>query len=101
MLNVFETKKNPIMETGAIIQANEANYMSAKEAFKLASQKWSTLPTEKIFEKIQMYASKGYLSAHFSDAYINGEQLQMLKELGYKVEIHTSDSHNPFFEVSW
>ena len=101
MLNVFKTQKNPIKETKATIQATEATYMSAKEALSLASQKWSTLPTEKIFEKIQTYASKGYRNAHFSDAYINGEQLLMLQELGYKVEIYTFDYCNPFFEVSW
>ena len=99
MFNLF--KKISIKEIEANIQAPEASYMSAKDALKLASQKWSTLPTEKIFEKIQMYASKGYRIAHFSDAYITGEQILMLKELGYKVEIYTSDSCNPFFEVSW
>ena len=101
MLNVFKTQKNSIKETEAIKQVPEANYMSAEEALKLASQKWSTLPTEKIFEKIQTYAQKGYRDVHFSDAYINGEQLAMLEELGYKVEIYAFDSISPFFVVSW
>lgn len=101
MLNVFKTQKNSIKETEAIKQTPEANYISAKEAIKLASRTWSTLPTETIFEKIQKNASKGYRSAHFSQAYISGEQLQMLKELGYNVEIFTFESCSPFFEVSW
>ena len=101
MCKVFKTQKNSIMKTEANIQTPEANYMSAKDALKLASKKWSTLPTEEIFEKIEKYASKGYRSAHFSDAYINGKQLMTLKELGYKVEIYTSNECNPFFVVSW
>ena len=101
MLNVFKNRKNSIKETEAIIQAPKASYMSAKEALKLASQKWSTLSTEKIFEKIQMQASKGYRQAHFSDAYITGKQFMMLKQFGYKVQIYTSSSTNPFFVVSW
>ena len=47
--------------------------MSANEARRLASRKWSVLPTEQIFEKIAKYAKDGYREAHFSDAYINGK----------------------------
>lgn len=101
MLNVFENKKNSILESEATVQAPKANYMSAKEALKLASKKWSTLPTEQIFEKIEKYARKGDRSVHFSDAYINGLQLTTLRDLGYKVEIYTSDDCHPFFVVSW
>ena len=101
MFEVFKNQKNPIMETGTNQQNPEVNYMSANEARRLASRKWSVLPTEQIFEKIAKYAKDGYREAHFSDAYINGKQLTILKELGYKVEIHTTNEHHPFFVVSW
>lgn len=101
MFEVFKNQKNSIVETEATNQAPEVNYMSAKEAHNLASQKWSILPTDEIFEKIEKYAKKGYRDAHFSNAYINGKQLLMLRELGYKVDIYTSDDCHPFFVVSW
>ena len=47
--------------------------MSANEARRLATKKWSVLPTEQIFEKIAKYAKEGHREAHFSDAYINGK----------------------------
>lgn len=62
--------------------------MSAKEAFKLASEQWVTLPTEKIFEEIYNSASKGYRSAHISGSGIEENQLLLLQELGYKVEVY-------------
>ena len=101
MFEVFKNQKNSIMETGATNQTAEVNYMSANEARRLAHKKWTTLPTEEIFQKIEKLAKNGHRDAHFSDAYINGKQLTMLRELGYKVEIYTSKEHNPFFVVSW
>ena len=100
MLKIFKTQKNSAMET-TTVQAPEKTYMSAKDALNIASKKWSTLPTDDIFAKIQKYAEKGERQVHFSDAYINGKQLTMLKELGYKVDIYTPNDCHPFFVVTW
>ena len=100
-MNVFQNKKNSTEKNEAIIQTSKAKYLSANEAFKLASQKCSILPTETIFEQIYMYAKEGYRCTQFNDAYINGEQFTMLEEFGYKVKIGTSDIGRPYFKVSW
>ena len=101
MLSNFKNQKNFIKGMEANVQAPETSYMSAKEALKLASQKWVALPIEKIFEEIQNAASKGYRNAHLTGVCINGEQLLTLQQLGYKVDIYENSSSNPFFIVSW
>lgn len=98
MMNLF--KKNAI-ETGKAIQKPEVIEMDAKEALKVSSQKWSQLPTEKIFEEINRRAEAGFRSAYLYGAYINGKQYLQLKEFGFEIEISTRKGYIPYFKVSW
>lgn len=100
MLNLFN-QKNTIIETGTQNQSNLDFTISANEARSLCSKKWTTLPTEEIFKKIKRRAADGSTEVYFFEAYINGQQLTLLKELGYNVRIQTPKDDIPYFVVSW
>ena len=99
MLSLFNQKNNH--ETVANQQSNLDYTISANEARKLNTTKWTVLPTEDIFKKIKRRATDGFTEAYFFDAHINGLQLTMLKDLGYNVRIQTDKDKAPYFVVSW
>ena len=97
MIKLFEKK---IKETGRV-QSSEEIIISAKEALNISSEKYSVLPTKTVFETIQKRAHEGFRNACFDSAYINGKQLNQLRELGYTVDIFTLKGYIPYFKVSW
>ena len=97
MKNLF--KKNAI-ETRDV-QGKKKFEISAKEALNISRKRYTSLPNETIFEKIAKRAEQGLRDAYFEGAYVTGEQLTRLKELGYKVDISTYDGYLPYFKVSW
>ena len=101
MLKFKNTQKTTQESINVNQQAHPEYIISADEAKKLASKKWTTLPDEDIFKKIKVKAEQGEKCAYFFEAYINGGQLTQLKELGFTVYINTPKDDAPYFRVSW
>ena len=97
MLNLFKKNTNGTEKN----QGKETRNLNAKEALQVSSQKWKTLPDQKIFEKIFERAKYGFREAYFTTSYITGAQVMMLRELGYEVYVATPKESAPYFKVSW
>ena len=81
-------------------QEQKIDFLSAKEALNECSKHWSTIPVEEIFKQIHLEIKRGRRFVCFHRAYLTGQTLTVLRDLGYQVEIYTSDKE-PFFKVSW
>lgn len=97
MKNLFKKNANETVK----VQNPQEMIISAQEALDITSAKWTTMPTEKIFEIIKKEAQLGERRAYFFDAYLTGAQLTQLEELGYTVKIANTSEKTPYFKVSW